>query len=195
MPTIQTTGLKKSRYKYTTEPLDTGVYLIRNKINKKVYVGSAGTSIKERWKTHITALRNRISYFPEQAGKRTKFVIEESSLPFMYYVSHIRGLQSGGGQGALPGIVEVHLGPILIEDLDVHGFAGSNMYLIALQPSEELTLAREIRDKVGVSYCTVPSAITMLADQLDKSEKECIQLRERLNAKEHQLEQESRSIT
>lgn len=39
---------------------DTGVYLIRNKVNGKGYVGSGAYSIRERWYIHVTELRKQV---------------------------------------------------------------------------------------------------------------------------------------
>lgn len=136
----------------------------------------------------------RISYFPEVGGKRSRYVVDESTLPFMHYVSHIRGLQSGGGQGALPGIVDVHLGPILVEELEPGNMESISCYLIHLQPAEELVLARDIRDKVGIKSSDIPSTIRLLANLNDRAEKEIILLRSRLNAANDQLEKLNASI-
>lgn len=42
--------------------LKTGVYLIRNRVNGKVYVGSAAQSLTERWTTHRKSLRRGTHY-------------------------------------------------------------------------------------------------------------------------------------
>lgn len=42
----------------TRDDKDTGVYFIRNKLSKKVYVGSSAVSLKERWVIHRWHLRN-----------------------------------------------------------------------------------------------------------------------------------------
>lgn len=43
--------------KPASSPLKTGVYMIRNRVNGKVYVGSAAVSLKNRIRHHINALR------------------------------------------------------------------------------------------------------------------------------------------
>lgn len=58
MPIIDQTGQKKQRYSYKHRSKDCGVYCILNTVDGKRYVGSAGTSIKGRWKNHIAALKN-----------------------------------------------------------------------------------------------------------------------------------------
>lgn len=44
-------------FKESKDLKDTGVYLIRNTVNKKLYVGSASISFRRRWTGHISSLR------------------------------------------------------------------------------------------------------------------------------------------
>jgi len=133
-------------------------------------------------------MKYRISYFPEQAGKCNKFVVEEDDLPFMLFVSKIRGLQTGGGQGALPGIADVHLGPILVEQLGDTQVT-SQCYLIATDSLGELTEAREIRDAIGCRGMAVPKALQFMANQCLLNQREIIDLRARCQAAELKLKE------
>lgn len=134
----------------------------------------------------------RLTYFPAGAGgKAIKQALDDSELKPQHYVVHIRGLQQAGGQGALPGIIDVHLGTILVEQLSGVSGAGTEpftveqfvvcSYLIAEAGPVELQKAREAFEQVGVRGLSVPAGVRMLANLLDKSEKSNTIMVARLN--------------
>lgn len=53
---------KTSKYKDRSfvlpEGMQTGVYRIRNTINRKIYIGSTGNSFRRRWTLHVSQLRH-----------------------------------------------------------------------------------------------------------------------------------------
>ncbi len=56
----------------------------------------------------------RITYFVVDGGRSLFTVYRASGDKPMDFCARIRGLQQSGGQGALPDIPDVHIGPILI---------------------------------------------------------------------------------
>ena len=56
---------RQYRAKYTKENVLMGyIYIIKNNVNSKVYIGQTKKSIEERWKEHIysSTYRNQILY-------------------------------------------------------------------------------------------------------------------------------------
>lgn len=68
--------------------LGTGVYMIRNKVNGKVYIGSAAKSLKQRWKDHRRFLiggwhnnRHLLSAWKKYGEDAFQFYVIEYCLP------------------------------------------------------------------------------------------------------------------
>lgn len=125
-----------------------------------------------------------LTLFPEVAGKPVKFLNDNDVLPFMLYVDKIRNIQNGNGSMLLPGMVNVHVGLVLIENT----LNPIEVYLIAQPPIEELTRARELRDAVGVKGADIPDTIRLLANLNDRLEKDNVQLRSKVQALEFKNE-------
>ena len=93
----------------------TGVYLIKNKLTGKVYVGSSSSSIKERWRTHARDLRkckhhsSHLQYAWNKYGEDSfEWKVLEECNPEkclereQYYINHYNSSNKEFGYNLLP---------------------------------------------------------------------------------------------
>lgn len=97
------------------QPLQTGVYCIRNMVNGKVYVGSASISLKHRWKEHQNALRAGRHYnrYLQAAWKKYcedafEFLVLEECSPDdciareQFWIDHYKSANCASGYNICP---------------------------------------------------------------------------------------------